>query len=304
MRSSSSGSSSRRTPTTRLEEEPLRALRVRLERGRRRTGARTPRGRPEARAPAADSTPSCGPYAERPVRVLGGAHAVVARQPPAQERHAERRAVLQQRAHVADLGQRVARRRRPSGGRRGRRRPCSAGHALEVVRARPGCPATRAAASSRNVDGSTGRVSPSCVRGTLSCSARSAASVATANCSGSGSRPAARSGSDQPRRAFSSRALVVEQQRVLARRRREPALGDADDRDRREAQVAHRVGVEHATPRTPNAPARASRTSAARSPSIAATTASRKRSNGSASESESSAASPSSASTTGPASAT
>ena len=44
--------------------------------------------------------------------------------------------------------------------------------------------------------------------------------------------------------AFSSRALVVEQQRVLARRRREAALGDADDRDRGEAEVAHGVGVE------------------------------------------------------------
>ena len=40
-------------------------------------------------------------------------------------------------------------------------------------------------------------------------------------------------------------ALVVEQERVLARRRGEGALGKADDRDRAEAQVAKRVDVEH-----------------------------------------------------------
>ena len=44
-------------------------------------------------------------------------------------------------------------------------------------------------------------------------------------------------------------AFVVEQERVLARRRRERALGEAEDRDRLEAQVSKRVEVQyvHAT---------------------------------------------------------
>ena len=297
MRSSSSGSSSRRTPTIAAQEEPLRALRIRLEGGRRERarergvavqerGARSDSARRRAGRTRASSARPRRRARDRSGRAAGAG--------------APRRAAIRPPAAPARtlLGQRVA-------GVRGRQATGAqapavlAGHPLEVGRAHRARPATRAAASEqerrrqhrpglavlRARDAELKRLVGGVDRDRELERLRVAA------------RPRAE-GATSPRRVFSSARSSSSNSASWRggggnRRSATPTIATVANPRWRTA-----LASSSATPRTPKAPARASRTSAARSPSSAAVTASRKRSNGSASESVSSAARPSRASMT------
>ena len=239
----SSGSSPSLGPQDAAEEEALRAGRVGLEAGR------APRPVEEAQSLASCSAP-------RRVRTPSNAVSLrlEARRSGLESRRdaglvvrsagrGRGRVVLDQRAVVLREAERVVERRGAD--------PAPASARVELGRELVDVAGRRPAGRSRprraRERARTGAAARPCRRpcaGSSPAGARVRRRWRARTGAARGRGPGRAAGSERGPAAFSSLALVVEQDRVRARRRREGALDQTDDRDRAKAEVAQRVDVE------------------------------------------------------------